>query len=129
MRMMVRAAAIGAAMLAGGCATIMEGTTQQMVVDMVPDHGTCEVSRQGQKIATSMPGQRVLEISKSQHDLTFSCSAAGYTPKVDTLSSTLAAATVASFLLLDFGIVDAATGAWMKYPTRVTIVLQKAPGA
>ena len=115
----------GVAEALGGCATLVEGVTQSVVVDVVPAHGICEISRQGQVVGISTPQRRAVEISKSQHDLTFSCTAAGYTPKVETLSSSLAATTVASFLLLDFGIVDAATGAWMKYPTRLTVVMSQ----
>jgi hypothetical protein len=124
------AALAAASLLAGllaGCATIIEGTTQTITVEVVPAHGTCVVTRQGEEIGVSTPDRRAVTIPKSQHDLTFSCTAEGYIPKTDTLSSSLAAATVASFLLLDFGIVDAATGAWKKYPERVTVVLTPAP--
>jgi hypothetical protein len=66
-----------------------------------------------------------VSISKSQHDLLFSCSAPGYQGKTETLSSNMAAATVVSFFMLDLGIVDAASGAWKKYPEKITIVLQR----
>ncbi len=112
-----------------GCATIIEGTTQSLTVDVVPSHGTCEVTRDGQVLGASIPSNRVVTVSKSKNDLLFRCSAAGYADKTESMSSALAAATVASFLLLDFGIVDAATGAWMKYPERVTVVMQKLDGS
>jgi hypothetical protein len=54
-------------------------------------------------------------------------SAPGYQPKEDLLTSSTSAATVASFFLLDLGIVDATTGAWKKYPERITVVLQQLP--
>jgi hypothetical protein len=44
--------------------------------------------------------------------------------QMEVLSSSPSPYTVASFLLVDFGIVDATTGAWMKYPERLTIVLE-----
>jgi hypothetical protein len=69
----------------------------------------------------------VITVSKSQHPITFDCSAPGHLAKKETLTSDLSAATVASFLLLDFGIVDAASGAWKKYPAKVTVILQPAP--
>lgn len=116
------------ALLAGaaGCATIVEGVTQPLTVEVVPADGRCEITRQGVLVGVSAPGQRAIVIQKSQHDLIFTCSAPGYQTKTDTLSSALAATTVASFLLLDLGIVDAATGAWMKYPSRITVVLNRA---
>jgi hypothetical protein len=113
--------------LLGGCATIVEGTTQTILVDVVPETGTCIVSRQGEQLGISTPDKRMVTVSKSQHDLTFTCSAPGYQPMSDTLSSNLAAATVVSFFLLDFGIVDAATGAWKKYPEKIRIALQPLP--
>jgi hypothetical protein len=58
------------------------------------------------------------------NDINFQCSAPGYQPKDELLTSALSPATVASFFLLDLGIVDAATGAWKKYPERLTVVLQ-----
>ena len=111
------------ALLLSGCATIVEGTTQSIVVNVSPETGTCVVTRQGEQLGISTPDRRVVTVSKSQHDLSFACSAAGYQPVTETLSSNMAAATVASFFLLDLGIVDAATGAWKKYPEKITVVL------
>jgi hypothetical protein len=122
-------ALISLALAACGCATILEGPTQTLTVEVHPPNGTCEVSRQGEVLGVSTPDRRTLMMSKSQYDLSFTCSAPGYQTKTETLSSDLSAATVASFLLLDLGIVDAATGAWKKYPGRVTIILAKAGAA
>lgn len=111
-----------------GCATLIEGTTQSIVVDVAPPSGVCEVRRQGEYLGTSTPERRSVIVGKSQYDLEFTCSAPGYITKTETLSSAMAAATVASFFLLDLGIVDAATGAWKKYPDRVGIMLSPAQG-
>jgi len=120
----MRASVLAIAATCGGCATIVEGTTQSITVDVAPATGSCIVSRQGEQLGISTPEKRVVSISKSQHDLQFSCSAPGYQGKTETLSSNMAAATVVSFFLLDLGIVDAASGAWKKYPERITVVLQ-----
>lgn len=121
--------AAGLCVALGGCATIVEGTTQNILVEMVPDTGTCVLVRKGETIGASLPGQRLVNVSKSMNDITFQCSAQGYQDKEETLTSSLSAATVASILLLDFGIIDAATGAWKKYPERLTVVLQPLPKA
>jgi hypothetical protein len=110
----------------GGCATITEGTTQNIRVEVVPDSGTCVLSRKGETLGASTPGQRIVNVSKSMNDIEFKCSAPGHQDKDEILSSALSPATVASFFLLDLGIVDAATGAWKKYPERLTVVLQPA---
>ncbi len=109
----------------GACATIIEGVDQTIQVEVVPAHGTCEVRRDGSKVGFSTPERRQVTLSKSKNNLEFTCSAPGYQTRTEILSSELSAATVGSFFLLDLGVVDAATGAWQKYPSRVTIVLQK----
>lgn len=119
----VRVAALCAVILSG-CATITEGTTQNILVEVSPDTGSCTMIRKGETIGSSMPGYRVVNVSKSMNDIEFKCSAPGYQDKDDVLTSTTSNATVVSFFLLDFGIVDAATGAWKKYPERLTVVLQ-----
>jgi len=118
-------AACALAVFSTGCATIVEGTTQTITVDVVPPSGTCQVSRQGEYLGTSTPARRAVSVSKSQYDLMFTCSAPGYATKTESLSSSMAAATVVSFFMLDLGIVDAATGAWKKYPERAVVVLHK----
>jgi hypothetical protein len=123
----MRTGILALAAICSGCATIVEGTTQSITVDVSPQTGTCIVSRQGEQLGISTPEKRVVSISKSQHDLQFSCSAPGYQGKTETLSSNMAAATVASFFLLDLGIVDAASGAWKKYPERIAVILQPLP--
>ncbi len=114
-----------AALALSGCATIVEGVNQTIIVDVVPPNGVCEVSRQGERLGVSTPERRAIPISKSQFDLVFYCTAPGHISKTETLSSAMAAATVVSFFLLDFGIIDAATGAWKKYPERAVVILTK----
>jgi hypothetical protein len=109
----------------GGCATIIEGTTQSIRVEVVPDNGSCDVMREGEVIGKSVPGQRDVPVAKSYYDLVFSCSAPGYDPKSENLASALSPYTVASALLLDFGIVDNISGASMRYPTKVTVILEQ----
>jgi hypothetical protein len=104
--------AVACGLAVAGCATIVEGTTQTITIDVAPPTGTCVISRQGEQLGISTPDKRAVVISKSQYNLEFSCTAPGYQPKTDVLTSNLAAATVVSFFLLDLGIVDAATGAW-----------------
>lgn len=124
---MMRAWQLIPAIFLCGCATLTEGTTQDIRVEVIPDSGTCVLIREGETLGASTPDNRIVKVSKSKNDIVFDCSAQGYLLKKEALSSSLSAATVASFFLLDFGIVDAATGAWKKYPEKVTIQLQPAP--
>ncbi|MBN8955255.1 MAG: hypothetical protein J0H17_01435 [Rhizobiales bacterium] len=112
------------ALLCAGCATIVEGTTQPIRVEANAPNFRCQVSRNGEMLGESTSQQPMVTVSKSKDDLMISCAAPGYQERAETLSSNLSSATVASFFLLDFGIVDAATGAWKKYPDRITLLLQ-----
>ncbi len=125
MRTISMVVAVCLAASVAGCASIVEGTTQTITVDVIPPTGTCIVTREGEQLGLSTPDKRAVTVSKSQHNLSFECTAPGYMSKTETLSSDLSAATVASFFLLDFGIVDAATGAWKKYPPKITVVMQQ----
>lgn len=88
----------------GGCATITEGTTQNILVEVVPATGTCVLSRKGETLGASTPEHRVVNVSKSMNDINFQCSAPGHQDKDELLSSSLSTATVASFFLLDSGL-------------------------
>lgn len=112
------------ALSCAGCATITEGTSQPIVIDANAPQAVCTVSRNGVLIGTSTPGNRTVTVEKSKSDLSISCSAPGYADKTETLSSELSAMTVASFAFIDLGIVDAATGAWKKYPSKLTMLMQ-----
>lgn len=115
---------VAVASVLAGCASIVEGVTQKITVDVNPGNGTCILTRDGEALGVSSPGNRVVTVSKSRKAITFTCSAPGYATKVTELTSDLAAATVASFVFLDLGIVDAATGAWQKYPTAISVTLE-----
>src|SRR5262245_19911128 len=65
-------------LMLAGCATIIEGTSQSIMVEVVPDTGSCAVMRQGAYLGKSSPGQRLVTVSKSYYDLEFDCSAPGY---------------------------------------------------
>lgn len=118
---------LAGALSLGACATITEGTTQRFTVDVVPASGTCVVKRSGETLGASIPGARTITIQKGGQDLTIDCSAPGHEPRTQSLSSNLSGATVVSFLFLDFGLVDAATGAWKKYPEHISVTLQPLP--
>jgi hypothetical protein len=57
----------------GGCATITEGTTQNILVDVVPPTGTCVLIRKGETLGASTPDHRVVTVSKSMNDINFQC--------------------------------------------------------
>jgi hypothetical protein len=127
MRVPVLLAAASVAAVLPGCATLTEGTKQSITVEVSPKEGICILTRNGQIIAQSTPQMRVVQIEKANGDIIFDCSAPGYDPRQIPLSSALSNATVVSFFLLDFGIVDTISGAAHKYPERITVVLDPIP--
>ena len=62
----------------GGCATITEGTTQNIRVEVVPDTGTCVLIRQGETLGASTSDHRIVNVPKASADIEFKCSAPGH---------------------------------------------------
>jgi hypothetical protein len=62
----------------GGCATIIDGTTQKITLNTNPPGADCAINRDGSKIAeiTSTPGS--VKIEKTKRDITVSCSKPGF---------------------------------------------------
>jgi hypothetical protein len=123
------AAIAAAGMMLSGCATVFEGTSQEITVVSNPSGASCVFERQGLPIGTipSTPG--VLNIRKSKYDVMIKCNKPGYA-EADYLnhSGTTAtiAANVAADLVLTAGlssIVDSADGADNKYDSAVNVTL------
>lgn len=95
---------------ATGCASVTEGTTQTIAVKTdVP----CTASR-GDKTATVTPEWSRLTVQKSNEPITLECGG-----QVRNIESKATAAALTGAMLLDFGLVDMATGAFWSYPAEV----------
>ena len=113
-----------------GCATLLEGTSQEILVSTNPAGATCTLEREGQAIATvtSTPGAAL--VKRRKHDITIKCRKEGFEEAVYINDSGLAsgsvAGNVAADLLLTAGlssIVDSASGADNQYESAVNITL------
>lgn len=122
---MLRLAAGVSLIGAGGCATIIEGTSQMITFETSPPEAVCSITREGVELATSTPENRVIKFDKSWKDMVISCSAPGHETKQVAIVGSLSNMTVMSFFLVDFGIVDAISGAARKYPEKITVILPK----
>ena len=120
-------AAIAAASILSGCATIIEGRTQEVFVNVTPVTAECVAFRRGEEVGRYSYLTRSMHVPKSRRDLTIRCSAPGYVTADMTASSSLSAWGVASFLFIDLGITDFATGALKKYPASITIAMLPDP--
>lgn len=118
-----------AAMVAvSGCASIVEGTNQTIMVNMAPDTAQCVATRQGSQIGVVSGSARQLPVSKSRHDLWLRCTASGYETSDIKVESSASGWGVAGGIAFDLGITDYMTGALNKYPETVTVALVKKEG-
>lgn len=124
------AMAVVTAVALPGCATLLEGTSQEILVSTNPAGATCTLEREGQTIATvpATPGAALVQ--RRKHDITIKCKKTGFEEAVYINNSGLAsgsvAGNVAADLLLTAGlssIVDSASGADNQYESTVNITM------
>lgn len=113
------------------CATLFEGTSQEIVINTNPAGASCSLMRSGLTIGTvqSTPGSVV--VKKTKEDITIKCSRQGYEDVALVNKSGMAGASFAN--VLGYGIlpitvlVDSASGADNKYETEVSIQMVAKP--
>jgi hypothetical protein len=117
--------AIGALIWLSGCSSIIEGTSQQIMVNTNPPGADCGLYREGVRIATiqNAPGSAL--VSKTKHDVWVVCVKQGYQLATYFDHSGAAGATFGN-ILLGGGIgwaIDSASGADNKYESPLNITL------
>jgi hypothetical protein len=128
-RIMMRGAALSAAVLASGCATVFEGTSQEITVNTNPPGATCVFTRNGTVVGTIQSTPALLSVQKRKYDIMITCNKAGYAQATYLNHSGVSAAiagNVAADIILTAGlssIVDSADGADNKYDSAVNITL------
>jgi hypothetical protein len=111
----------------GGCATITEGTSQQIAVVTSAPSASCKGIREGKALFTMPAGDLRATVDKSRHAILLTCMAPGFQTAqltVESSVSTMGAVGVG----MDFGLTDYATGALNKYPDTVTVILKPLAG-
>lgn len=107
------------------CSSIIEGTSQEIVVNTNPESADCSLMREGVSIARVSPTPGAATIKKTKHDITIECTKVGYQSATYLNHSDVAGATVGN-VLLGGGIgwaIDSASGADNKYESPVNITL------
>lgn len=124
------ALAIGAGAVLTGCATLLEGTSQEILISTNPAGATCTLEREGQTIATVQTTPGAALVKRRKYDITVHCKKDGFQDAVYVNDSGLAsgavAGNVAADLLLTGGlssIVDSASGADNQYEGTVNITM------
>jgi hypothetical protein len=115
-----------------GCSTIIEGRSQQVMVNTNPSGADCGIFRNGDKIASisDTPGSAYIE--KTKYDIKIECSKDGYQDATFMNHSGTAGATWGNIVaggLIGWG-VDSATGSDNKYesPVNMTLVPEEKSG-
>jgi len=129
---LVRLLAVLTSFLLAGCATIVEGTSQNILVNTNPSDAQCGFYRQGVSIATvaSTPGSALVQ--KTKHDIWIVCVKDGYQQAAYMNHSGVAGGTFGN-IVLGGGVgwaIDSAAGADNKYDGTVNVSLvPNQPGA
>lgn len=110
--------------LLGGCASIFEGTTQQISVNTAPAGARCTFWKNGALIGDIAATPGALRIRKSKDDLFIVCDKPGYASATFVNKSGLAMATIANVLTAGLAwAVDSSRGADNKYQSEVNMAL------
>jgi hypothetical protein len=123
------AAALAAASSLSACASIFEGTSQEISVVTNPPGAVCVFDRQGYEVGRVQSTPGTANIRKSKYDITIKCDRAGFA-QAQYLNHSGTTATIAGNVAADLvltaglsSIVDSADGADNKYDSAVNITL------
>lgn len=123
---------ITTSLLMTGCATVFSGTSQTINVQAVDESNNqiipntiCTITdgKGGVYTISSNPGSTV--INKGRGSLETRCRAKGYRQKQVGVGQDFNAWTVANVIFWPGLLVDAATGAIQKYPSHITVLMEK----
>jgi len=119
------------ALALGGCATVVEGTSQSVAISTQPPGASCTVSREGVQLSAVLSTPGSVKIDKSKRDITVTCSKEGYQTTSVNYSSSFNGMTFGNIILGGAvgAVVDASTGANYNYPKEVTMALPEAVAA
>ncbi len=123
------AAVVALGMGLSGCATVFEGTSQDITVTTNPPGAACFFERQGRQVGAVTSTPATTSVRKSKYDVTIRCDKPGYQEATylnHSGTTATIAANVAADLILTAGIssiVDSSTGADNKYDSAVNLTL------
>lgn len=118
-------AAVVACVSLGACSSIIEGRSQQILVNTNPAGADCGLYRQNIRIATVQNAPSSALVEKTKHDIWIVCVKQGYQMATHYNHSGAAGATFGN-IILGGGIgwaIDSASGADNKYESPVNITL------
>jgi len=112
--------------LPGGCASVVSGNETHTKITSIPTGAKCNL--RGTGFETSVITPKALTLSAKASPISVACSVKGYQPKTERLIAESDGSIAGNIL---FGglvgvAVDAANGAGMKYPERLSVILEPA---
>jgi hypothetical protein len=120
MRCWIPLAVFAAAVPLTGCATILEGDTQEIAMHVTPEDAQCLGWRHEQMVGIYKPLFQEMTVSKSKDDLLITCKAYGYQDLRVRLTPSRSEWDVTGLNAFDY-----ASGALSHYDGTVTIVMAK----
>lgn len=124
---MCRAAFVAALpLLLVSCATVLEGTSQDIAVDTDPQGANCTFTRGAEgTIGTVAQTPGKLTVQRRKEAMQVTCTRDGHEAATEVVASAFSGATIGNVLLGGLiGIaVDASSGANNRYPERLTVVM------
>ena len=128
MRVSCAIAMFAVPLLAGGCASIFDGTSQEISVSTTPVGARCTFWRNGAPIADIASTPSAVRITKTKSDLVIVCGKPGYAAATYLNRSGLAGATWANVMTIGLAwVVDSASGADNKYDSPINLALAPLP--
>jgi hypothetical protein len=108
-----------------GCATVVSGTSQTIGVNSDPEGADCQFRRKGVLVGRVNPTPGTMQIGKDYESVSVLCTKEGFDDTAGVIGSEFQAMTLGNILLggVIGVVVDAASGAMMKYPESVTFTL------
>ncbi|MGE3769348.1 MAG: hypothetical protein AB7G06_00140 [Bdellovibrionales bacterium] len=108
-----------------GCASIIEGTTQEILINTTPQGAQCQITRDNMAIASVMKTPEAALVERTKHDLIIKCWKDGCDESQYFVNSGTSGGTFGN-ILLGGGIgwaIDSAAGADNEYEKMVNIPL------
>lgn len=118
---------VAGAILLAGCASIVEGTDQQISIQSRPSKAACNLMRDGSQLAYVDATPETVKVDKSQHDITVTCFKDGWDDGVGILTADFESMSFGNILIggVIGAAVDAGSGAMHHYPPSIVVVLPK----
>lgn len=111
--------------LLGGCATIIDGSSQEITINTNPKGAECVLERQGVPVGQISKTPGTVVVKKTKYDMKISCDKPGYETATYLNHSGSAGATFGNIVaggFIGWGI-DSASGSDNKYDSPVNITL------